>query len=142
MSTEHCKKCESNKPCGKAHLYVIQFKGKISNKYKIKSRKGYLYVGSTGKSVEQRFEDNFIKDQDGKWKYNTKNVKNIREYFNGFKPELYYGINPITLPRKKRKEYLEKKEKELADSLRKEGWRAGGPSKKKKKPKVKIEPQQ
>ena len=75
MPTKHCKECASGKPCGKAHLYVIQFKDKISNKYKIKSRKGYLYVGSTGKSVEQRFEDNFIKDQDGKWKYNTKAIQ-------------------------------------------------------------------
>ena len=59
MPTEHCPKCELNYPCGNSHLYVIEFKKDIEIEFSAKSKKGYLYVGSTSKSVEERFEDNF-----------------------------------------------------------------------------------
>ena len=96
MPTIHCKECEPDKSCGNLHLYVIEFKKEVEKEFKRKSKKGYLYVGSTGKSVEDRFSDNYIK-KDGKWKYNSKNVKRIRKYFKKFRPELlYYEINPLT----------------------------------------------
>jgi len=40
-------------------------KKEVENEFKIKSKIGYLYVVSTGKSVEQRFEDNYITSNDG-----------------------------------------------------------------------------
>ena len=82
MPTEHCRECEPKKPCGNLHLYVIKLK-----KFKKEPNKdyvGYLYVGSTGKSVEERLQDNFV-NKDGKWKYNSKYSKIIRKYFDKFR---------------------------------------------------------
>ena len=132
MPTEHCKKCDPGKSCGNLHLYVIEFKKEVEKEFKRKSKKGYLYVGSTGKSVEDRFEDNFTK-KDGKWKYNSKNVKRIRKYFNRFRPDLFYeGINPL-IYNKNDKGQLERREAKLADKLRNRRWRVCGPTKKIKK---------
>ena len=132
MPTEHCPKCEPKNPCGNSHLYVIEFKKEIEKEYKIKSKKGYLYVGSTGKSVEDRFDDNFIKEN-GKWKYNTKHAKKIRKYFLRFRPDLfYYDYNPLVFNRND-KGQLERREGKLADKLRNRHWRVGGPSWKNKK---------
>ena len=66
MPTIHCKKCKLNTSCGNLHLYVIEFKSEVEKEFERKSDKGYLYVGSTGKSVDERFNDNFIKkDESG-----------------------------------------------------------------------------
>ena len=127
MPTEHCKKCEPNKSCGNLHLYVIEFKKEVEKEFKRKSKIGYLYVGSTKKSVEERFQDNYIKE-DGKWKYNTKNVKRIRKYFKKFRPDLFYKeINPLYY-NKNDKGQLERREGKLVDRLENRGWRAEGPS--------------
>ena len=138
MPTEHCKKCEPDKSCGNLHLYVIELKKEVEKEFKRKSKKGYLYVGSTGKSVEERFDDNFIKE-DGKWKYNSKNVKRIRKYFKKFRPELLYGeINPLYYD-KNDKGQLERREGKLVDKLDNKGYRVEGPSwKKVKKAKEKL----
>tara|TARA_B100000315_G_scaffold189094_1_gene178914 strand:- start:96 stop:293 length:198 start_codon:yes stop_codon:yes gene_type:complete len=61
MTIEHCKNCKPGQPCGNGHLYIIEFKKDVEVELKNKSVKGYLYVGSTNKSVEDRLEDNFIK---------------------------------------------------------------------------------
>ena len=129
MPTEHCPECEPKKPCGNLHLYVIELK-----KFKKEPNKdyvGYLYVGSTGKSVEERFQDNFV-NKDGKWKYNSKYSKIIRKYFDKFRPDLfYYKYNPIIF-NKNDKGQLERREGKLADKLRNRHWHVGGPSRKKK----------
>ena len=134
MPTVHCKECQPDKSCGNLHLYVIEFKKEVEKEFKRKSKKGYLYVGSTGKSVEDRFEDNFIK-KDGKWKYNSKNAKRIRKYFNKFRPDLFYEkINPLVY-NKNDKGQLERREAKLADKLRNRlpDWRVEGPTRKIKK---------
>jgi Uri superfamily endonuclease len=99
---------------------VIQFKPEVAEHYVLKSKKGYLYVGSTRKSVEQRFEDN-------RTKYKSKNSKRIREHFWRFLPEHYRAKNPIdyvaTDP-----DQLVRYEKNLADKLRNRGWRVEGPT--------------
>mgnify|MGYP001472585758 CR=1 FL=1 len=103
MTIEHCKNCKPGQPCGNGHLYVIEFKKDVEVELKNKSVKGYLYVGSTNKSVEERFEDNFIKI-DGSWKYNTPNTRRIRKYFLQFKPDLfYYENNPIVYDKNDKK---------------------------------------
>ena len=129
--TEHCKECEPGKSCGNLHLYVIQFKDDVAKNYKVKSEKGYLYVGSTGKSVEERFKDNFAKI-DGEPKYKSPNVKRIQKYFDCFRPDLYYKkINPLYYD-KNDKQQLERREAKLADKLRNRKWRVEGPTLKKK----------
>ena len=131
MATIHCKKCTPQKACGGYHLYVIEFQSEVEETYLAKSDMGYLYVGSTSKSVETRFEDNFIKKK-GKWKYNTPNSKRIRGYFKTFRPDLFYlDINPLPKPKKNDKKMIETKEGKLADELRKIGYKVGGPSWKK-----------
>ena len=130
MPTEHCPKCEPNHPCGNSHLYVIEFKKEIEVEFSAKSKKGYLYVGSTSKSVEERFKDNFEKI-DEKWKYNSPNTRRIRKYFKKFRPDLFYfNYNPIIF-KKRDKGQLERREGKLADKLRNRHWRVGGPSWKK-----------
>ena len=134
MPTIHCKKCKPNTSCGNLHLYVIEFKSEVEKEFERKSDKGYLYVGSTGKSVDERFNDNFIK-KDGKWKYNSKNVKRIRKYFKQFRPDLfYYKINPLKY-KKNDKGQLERREGKLVDKLENRGWRVEGPSWRKHKQK-------
>jgi len=132
MATEHCPECDSKEPCGNSHLYVIEFKKEIEKELKARSKNGYLYVGSTSKSVEARFQDNFIR-KDGKRKYNSKSTKKIRKYFLKFRPDLfYYGINPIVY-NKNDKGQLERREGKLADKLRNRGFYVRGPSWKKRK---------
>ena len=127
MATEHCPKCAPKKPCGNSHLYVIEFNKEIEKNFITRSKKGYLYVGSTRKSVEERFQDNFVKNN-GEWKYNSKNVKKIRKHFFRFRPDLfYYDYNPI-LYRNNDKKQLERREGKLADKLRNRGWEVAGPS--------------
>ena len=137
MSTINCTKCTPEKSCGGYHLYVIEFRTEVEETYAAKSNMGYLYVGSTSKSVESRFEDNFIK-KNGKWKYNTPNSKRIRAYFKKFRPDLFYNdINPLPKPKKNDKKMIERREGKLADKLRKIGYKVGGPSWKKMKSKSK-----
>ena len=104
MATEHCPKCTSEKPCGHGHIYVVQFKIKIEN------YKGYLYVGETGLSVEERGRKNFTRKdgsyvkpddlysdrkkpldkqqwpEDDNWEYDTKSIPHIRNYFLKYRP--------------------------------------------------------
>ena len=138
----HCNECTPEKPCGNSHVYVIQFMPEIGSRYHKKSDKGYLYVGSTGKGVMQRFEDNYTRqdgtvvsveeartaEEDGGWKYNTRNSKNIRRFYLKHRPELFYSeINPI-LRNKRDPGAAERWERRLADKLRNRGWRVAGPT--------------
>ena len=61
MGTEYCKVCENGNPCGYGHLYVIQLRDEIEHQYENKSEKGYLYVGETSVSVEDRGKKNFTR---------------------------------------------------------------------------------
>ena len=95
MPTEHCSLCEEGKSCGNHHVYVIEFRKEFASKYAKGPYKGYLYVGYTGKSVEERFDDTFrLKDgtklsiEEGRkrsdekvWKYNTGNMRRIRRHY-------------------------------------------------------------
>ena len=92
-------------------MYVIQFRRGIEEKVGHRSEKGYLYVGGTGKSVEQRFEDNYRREdgsivpvneartieEDGGWHYNRPSAKLIRRYYRRHRPNIeYFELNPIT----------------------------------------------
>ena len=138
----HCNECNPENPCGNSHVYVIQFRPEIGSRYHNKSDKGYLYVGSTGKAVMQRFEDNYTRqdgtvvsveeareaEEDGGWKYNTRNSKNIRRFYLKHRPELFYSeINPIRT-NKGDSGAAERWERRLADKLRNRGWRVAGPT--------------
>ena len=136
MPTIHCKKCTPEKPCGGYHLYVLEFNKDVEEAFIAKSKMGYLYVGSTSKSVEDRFLDNFMK-KDGEWKYKSRYARRIRDHFKTFRPDLFYfEMNPIPKPKKKIKETMEIEEGKLADKLRKAGYRVGGPSWEKMKKKL------
>ena len=143
MPTEHCSLCEEGKPCGNHHLYVIEFRKEVAGEYAKSSYKGYLYVGSTGKSVEERFDDTFrLKDgtklsiEEGRkrsdekvWKYNTENMRRIRRHYLKHRPDLLYRkANPI----EGGKEAAERREKKLVRRLTKRGWKVEGPRKKEK----------
>lgn len=137
MPTKHCSECNTDTPCGHGHLYVLELGLGIENCFPAKKPdKGFVYVGSTGKSVEERFRDNFtrkdgtvvsIEDarvigEDGQWKWATPGVKRIRRYFVRFRPDLLYSdINP--LPRRKADpDQLNRREGKLAKRLRNRGW--------------------
>ena len=146
MGTKFCTECEDGRPCKHGHLYVIQLRDDIEHIYTTKSEKGYLYVGETGKSVEERCKDNFTRTdgsfvtpedlyldrqkpeveqlwpEDGLWKYTTKSILHIRQYFLKYRPDLVLYENPIPYQKSdpKKRQRLEAK---LADKLRNKGWR-------------------
>ncbi len=143
MPTEHCMNCDEGKPCGGYHLYVIEFRKEVESEYVKKSEKGYLYVGMTGKSVEERFKDTYrLKDgtqlsiEEGRqrseekiWKYNTKNMRRIRRHYLRHRPDLFYKeYNPI----EGGKEAAERREKKLVKKLTNRGWKVEGPGEKEK----------
>ena len=138
MSTDHCPLCQKGIPCGHYHLYVIQFRDEVASEFTQGNYKGYLYVGSTGKSVEDRFIDNYtLKDgtqvgveearsraDENVWKYNTKNMRRIRRHYLRHRPDLFYAdMNPIVGG----KEAAERREKKLVKKLNNRGWKAEGP---------------
>lgn len=144
MPTEHCRECDEDHPCGKSHVYVIEFHPDVEKEFAIHSEKGYLYVGSTGKGVMQRFVDNFTRkdgsvatreyakqnSDSGEWKYNSSNAKRIRRHYLHHRPDLFYAkINPISW-RKGDSGAPERRERKLADKLRNRGWRVEGPTNK------------
>ena len=62
MATEHCSRCEATEGCGNDHLYVVELDAAVLPNHKEGTVKGYLYVGSTGKTVMERFHDNFRRE--------------------------------------------------------------------------------
>lgn len=129
MPTRHCRKCTPEKRCGNGHIYVVQLK---TNK---QGYAGHLYVGKTGKSVEERFQDNLTRrdgklvtmleahmiGEDRKWKYNTRSSKLIRSSYKKHRPDLeYFKRNPIL--RNDGDAALDAAEVKLAQDLRKRGW--------------------
>lgn len=146
LDAEWCPECEDDVACGAGHLYVHELCPPEQDSGSIEF-KVYLYVGSTGKTVEQRFLDNFRLRDDGEplvpasqvalmppetlWKYNTTNTKKIRCRYLRPRHDLLSERwpNPIVWdasdPGK-----LERYEANLADSLRNRGWNVGGPTNK------------
>ena len=148
MKSEHCPNCKDLGGCGDSHLYVIQLREDIEENYVIKSSKGYLYVGQTGVSVEQRGKMNFTRKdgtivdpeslymdrnkpedeqrwpEDGEWEYETKSIPKIRSYFLKYRPDLV--LSPFENPHKfekNDKQKIERYEGKLADKLANRGWR-------------------
>ena len=120
--------CNPGKPCGNGHVYVIQlvYKG---------PKKGFLYVGKTGKSVEERVQDNFTRKdgtivpidqvkeigEDKLWKYNAPSSKMIRSSYKRLRPDIeYFRRNPIM--RGTDDWRLDEAEVQLAEDLRKRDW--------------------
>ena len=127
MPTDHCSRCRPNNPCGNGHLYVIQLD------YGIMSlTQESVYVGSTGKSVEERWQDNLTRKdgtvhtleqareigEDGGWKYQGPRIKQIRKYYAGHRPDLYFNRNPG--PRDS--ELLQLLESQFAKELQEQGY--------------------
>lgn len=146
MSTNHCFECaDDENECRNGHLYVVEFRPEIATLYQNQSEKGYLYVGSTEKTVAQRFRDNFIRangeivdreqlrkqaerwPEDGQWKYTSSSAKKIRRYYWRHRPDLlYYAANPIELDSDD-PDRLERRERRLLRRLENRGWRVQGP---------------
>ena len=146
VGTEFCKDCEPGNPCSNGHLYVIQLRDEIGQKYENKSEKGYLYVGETGVSVEKRGRMNFTRKdgsyvkpddlfldrkkpfdeqtwpEDDDWEYDSKSIPLIRGYFWRYRPDLVHYENPIKYD-KADPNKLKRLEGKLADKLRNRGWR-------------------
>ena len=145
MPTEDCKECTSDEACGGFHLYVIEFNLEVAGEFLEGQYKGYLYVGLTKKSVQERFLDNYRRQgsdevlyermedftkegevvEDALWKYNSKNIKRIRRHYLKHRPDLYYKRNPLSVNSLKEAQHLEGS---LADQLKEAGWKVGGPS--------------
>lgn len=98
----------------KHNVYVIELDDAVLEKKKFleanphyRGKKGCLYVGMTGLSPEERFEQH---------KRGYKSGKFVKEFGLQLRPELYKGKNPMT--------YDEacKMEKKLARKLRKKGY--------------------
>jgi hypothetical protein len=146
MATIYCTECEEGNPCPNQHLYVIQLREEIAENYAIKSKKGYLYVGSTSTSVEKRGRQNFMLEdgtyvepsevyedrklpaeeqqwsEDRDWKYKSKSIPKIRSFFQEYRPDLVLYDNPIMYDKNDQGK-LERLEGKLADKLRNRGWR-------------------
>ena len=140
MATEHCKLCEPDTSCGNSHVYVLEFDPAAAIGG-LEDLKGFLYVGSTGKSVDERFHDNYRRNdsdkvwlgevdrfgEDGEWKYNTKNSKRIRKHYLRHRPDLFYlDWNPIEVPANDLGIAL-RREIKLAQKLRNREWKVEGP---------------
>jgi len=112
----------------------------IKDRYTVQPGKGYLYVGSTGKSIEERFLDNLTRKdgtvvsiqeardmpEDGQWKYNSPGTKKIRKHYVRHRPDLfYYQYNPIIL-NKADPNQLKRRETKLAKKLRNRGYKVFG----------------
>jgi len=137
MSTDHCPDCEPGNPCGGGHLYVIEFSSAIREHFEVVPDKGMLYVGSTSKSVEERWLDNLTRSdgtvldleearaigEDGNWKYKTPATKRLRLCYERHRPDLYFKHNPITY-RSDDPGQLVRREEKLAKKLENRGWRA------------------
>jgi hypothetical protein len=141
MATEHCSECEADKGCGNDHLYVVELDAAAFPSHKEGTVKGYLYVGQTGKTVMERFDDNFRREdgahiarddvdtfgEDGGWKYNSPSPKLIRKHYVTHRPDLYAEKNPIAYDKNDNGK-TERWEANLADKLRKRNWHVKGPT--------------
>jgi hypothetical protein len=146
MATEHCSKCEADKGCGGHHLYVIEIDAAAFPNQTEGTFKGCIYVGQTGKTVMERFNDNFRRKdgaliaqgdvdtlgEDGGWKYRSPSTKLIRKYYLAHRPDLYAADNPIEYD-KNDKGKTERWEKNLADKLRNRNWNVKGPTRKERR---------
>jgi hypothetical protein len=118
---------------------VLEFKAEATGD--LNQLEGYIYVGSTGKSVEERFDDNYRRTdsdrvwrgevdrfgEDGNWKYNSPNSKRIRKYYLRHRPDLFYfDWNPIEVPANDSGITL-RREIKLARKLRNRKWKVEGP---------------
>ena len=97
MPSEHCPECEPDAPCKGKHVYVLALPDHVGSQLVRPLGKGLLYVGTTGKSVPQRIEDNWKKNSDGSWKHNTAHSKMIRRAEDEARlaPEFYREFNPV-----------------------------------------------
>ena len=132
MPTDHCSHCQPGKRCGNGHLYVVQLK------HEKRSARPRLYVGQTGKSVEERSKDNLKRKdgsfvhsfdeakrigEDGGWHYQSKSIKKLRQLYDGLRPDLYVHLNPLI-----RSSYhsdpnmFKRREEELAKDLEGRGF--------------------
>ena len=141
MATEHCSRCEATEGCGNDHLYVVELDAAVLLNHKEGTVKGYLYVGSTGKTVMERFHDNFRREdgaliaqddvqtfgEDGGWKYNSPNTKRIRKCYLRHRPDLYAELNPLARDNNDKGRTL-RREENLADKLRNRSWKVEGPT--------------
>ena len=137
MPTKHCEKCNPGAPCGNGHLYVLELGLGIEEHFANQPTMGYVYVGSTSHSVEQRFLNNLTRQdlavvsmqeareigEDGQWRWNTPGIKKIRAHFVRYRPDLFYKKhNPIVWdgadPGK-----LQRWEGNIAEKLSNRGWK-------------------
>lgn len=133
MPTIHCSHCDPGRRCKNGHLYVL----KLDNG---SSEIDWVYVGSTTKSVEERFQDNLKRKdgsicsleearkigEDGKWHYGNipGHTREIRKSYLQHLPNLYEYKNPIFLPSyHEDPDFLKRLERELAQELEKRGFR-------------------
>ena len=146
MPTKHCRACQPDKPCGNSHVYVIELRPEVAEGLANRSYRGYLYVGSTSKSVEERLRDTFstkdgtevsreearTHEDEFQWNYGSPSSRRVRKHFLKFRPDLFYGeINPVERSGKDLGA-AERRERKLADKLRNRRWYVWGPTNKPK----------
>lgn len=112
MARKAKRKPEGNEK--KHNVYVIELDDAVLKKKKFleanphyRGRKGCLYVGMTGRSPEERFEQH---------KRGYKSGRFVGEFGLRLRPDLYKGKNPMTY------EDACKIEQKLARKLRKKGF--------------------
>tara|TARA_B100000212_G_C27297109_1_gene499793 strand:- start:438 stop:884 length:447 start_codon:yes stop_codon:yes gene_type:complete len=145
MGVIHCKECEKKgKRCGGGHVYVVQLNTSEMRKKYPGDFKGYLYVGKTGKTVHERWLDNYRREGDDEnpvdvdearesfddpgWKRPGPSGKLIRQYYWRHRPEKYVGWNPIPRESGRRRDVvLDEKERRMKARLEKKGWWVKGP---------------
>lgn len=127
----HCPECAPGDSCNKGHLYVIELRPPEDPSRHVdrngRPYKGWLYVGSTGKTVEARFDDHF----NGRYR-DSRSGRLIQERYRRHRPEFYLELNPVTYD-KADKNKRQRAEAKLADRLRNQGWHVEGPSWKREK---------
>jgi predicted GIY-YIG superfamily endonuclease len=108
------RKKERAVPEKKHNVYVIELDDAVLTKKKFfeanpryRGKKGSLYVGMTGRSPAERFEQH---------KSGYKSGKFVEEFGVRLRPDLYKGKNPLTY------DHACKMEQKLARKLRKKGY--------------------
>jgi hypothetical protein len=109
IETGICPNCRQYKACGGFHVYVVELKQGASYRF---------YVGHTGKTVEQRLDDNWER-----YGSQGNGPKLIRENFYRMRMDLV-PKDSIVCSTRVDAEYREAK---LADKLRADGEKVKGP---------------
>lgn len=137
MASMWCIECRADKACGDGHVYALELHPPSDDVGLEQGKLGYLYVGSTSTTVEERHLKNFmLKDGtvfsqaeareqpvDTDWWFKSPGMRKIRSRLWRPRPDLLAEKwpNPIALSKGDMKRHT-RFEAKLAARLERQGW--------------------